>query len=111
MLREPAGELSGLEARRLEVEATLGHHLVLIRQCLEQPVTQHPEFQTIEELMGRLAVPRAALQIVKADGQIEVEHQRIHLPVAQHIIDPFLERLGRLALELARVCGQIFQTV
>ena len=63
-----AGELAGLEARRLEVEATLGHHLVLVRQCLEQPVTQHPELQTVEELMGRLAVPRAALQIVKADA-------------------------------------------
>ena len=36
MLGEPAHELTGLESRRLEVETTLGHDLVFVRQRLEQ---------------------------------------------------------------------------
>ena len=70
VLGQPAGR-----ARRargcaaLEVEAALGHDLRLVRQRLQQPVAQHPELQPVEQLVGRLAVPRAAQQILGASGR------------------------------------------
>ena len=100
-------QLAGLESRRIEVEATFWHDLVFVGQRLEQPIAQHPKLQAIEQLVSRLTVPGAAYQIVEAERQVEITYQGIHLPVAQHIVDPLLERLGRLALELARMCGKI----
>ena len=111
MLGEPAHQLARLESRRLEVETTFGHDLVFVGQRLEQPITQHPELQAIEQLVSRFTVPRPTYQIVEADRQVKITYQRIHLAVAQHVADPLLECLGGLALELSRMCRKILQPV
>ena len=42
---------------------------LLVRQRLQQPVPEHPELQPVEQLVGRLPVPRPALEVVDASGR------------------------------------------
>src|SRR4249920_4095695 len=104
MLGEPASQLAGLESRRVDVEATFWHYLVFVGQRLQQPIAQHPKLQAIEQLVSRFPVPWATDHVIQAQRQIEIAHQSVDLPVAQHVVDPLLERLGSLALELTSMC-------
>ena len=49
----------GLQDLARQLEAALGDDL-FVGQALQQPVPQHPELQAVEQLVGRLPVPRLA---------------------------------------------------
>ena len=104
------GELTRLHDLARQFEATLGDDL-LVGQALQQPVPQHPELQAVEQLVGRLPVPRLAQQIGHGEGQVEVADQGVDLAVAEHVFGAGLERLGRLALQLAGVHDQVLEPV
>ena len=110
VLGQPAAHLAGLEHRAAQLEAALGFEL-LGRQRLEQPIAQHPELQPVEQGVGRLAVPGATLHVVHGHRKVEVADQRVDPAVPQHVLGACLERLGRLALELAGVGDEILQAV
>ena len=110
VLVEPGRQLPGLQDDPGQLEAALGHDL-LVGQRLQQPVPQDPELELVEQLVGGLPVPRPALEVVDAHRQVEIADQGVDLAVQPDRLDPLLERVGRLALQLAGVGDQVLQPV
>src|SRR5215204_6781607 len=103
---QPPCQLASLQNLPAEFEAALRRQ-ILRRQRLQQPVAQYTKLQTVEQLVGRFAIPRSASQIVDMDIEVKVAHQRVDSAIAQHVLDPGLELLGGLALQLTGVQHEI----
>ena len=96
-LGQPRGQFAGFERTAAHVEA-LVHLGVRRRQCVEQPVSQHPEFEVVEQSVDLVPVPRLHAQRVGGLGQRHVLDEIGELAVEHDVREVGPQRIADLAL-------------
>src|SRR4030095_4736361 len=95
VLVEPGGDVGWHEHVPLDAEPGLRLRRDRL-EGLEETLPQHPELQTVEDLVDLLTVPALPLEVLYRHVDRHVADQLVEPPIAQHAVEVLAQGVAHL---------------